>query len=80
MKIEIDSHDARSRLPELFRQVKTGQSFTITHRGEPIADLVPCASAKVTDKVAAVEKLKAFMQVDPVSSVDIKMLTTEGRA
>ena len=43
MKIEIGSYEAKTKLPELLRQVKSGKSFTITNRGEAIADLVPSA-------------------------------------
>ncbi len=45
MKIEIGSYEAKTKLPELLRQVKTGKSFTITNRGKAIADLVPSLSA-----------------------------------
>ena len=34
MKIEISSYKAKTKLPELGRQVKTGKRFTITSRGE----------------------------------------------
>ena len=80
MKIEIGSYEAKTKLPELLRQVKTGKSFTITNRGEAIADLVPSLGARVKDKVTAAEKLKAFMLSDPVRGVDIKALIDEGRA
>ena len=70
MKIEIGSYEAKTKLPELLRQVKTGKSFTITNRGEAIADLVPSAGAK----------LKAFMRADPVRGVNIKSLIEAGRA
>jgi prevent-host-death family protein len=80
MKIPIGSYEAKTKLPELLRQVKTGKSFTITNRGEAIADLVPSKCAQVKDKVAAADKLKAFMLADPVSGVDIKALIEEGRA
>lgn len=80
MKIEIGSCEAKTRLHELLRQVKTGKSFTITNRGEAVADLVPSASVKVKDKVAAAEKLKTFMRTDPVRGVNIKALIEEGRA
>ncbi len=36
--------------------------------------------AKVKDKIAAAEKLKAFMRADPVRGVNIKALIEEGRA
>ena len=78
MKIEIGSYEAKTKLPELLRQVKTGKSFTITNRGEAIADLVPSARTKY--KVAAAEKLKAFMLADPVRGVNIKEIIEEGRA
>ena len=80
MKIEIGSYEAKTKLPELLRQVKTGKSFTITNRGEAIADLVPSLGARAKDKVAAAEKLKAFMRADPVRGVNIKALIEEGRA
>jgi len=55
MKTEIGSYEAKTKLPELLRQVKKGRSFTITNRGEPIADLVPSSKSVKKDKAAAVE-------------------------
>lgn len=80
MKIEIGSYEAKTKLPELLRQVKSGKSFTITNRGEAVADLVPSLGVNVRDKVEAIEKLKAFMQHDPVRGIDTKKLIEEGRA
>jgi prevent-host-death family protein len=80
MKVEIGSYEAKTKLPELLRQVKTGKSFTITNRGKAVADLVPSQGAKVYDRVATVKKLKAFMLADPVRGVNIKQLIEEGRA
>ena len=80
MKIEIGSYEAKTKLSELLRQVKEGKSFTITNRGEAIADLVPSASVKTKDKVAAVKRIKAFMLENPVRGVNIKKLIEEGRA
>ena len=78
MKTEIGSHEAKTKLPELLRQVKAGKSFTITTRGKAIADLVPSVGARMRDKVAAVRKLKAFMLADPVRGVNIKKFIEEG--
>lgn len=78
-KIEIGSYEAKTKLPELLREVKAGKSFTITNRGEAVADLVPSRRAGPKDKVAAVERMKAFMQSDPVLGVNIKELLAEGR-
>ncbi len=80
MKIEIGSYEAKTKLPELLRQVKAGKSFTITNRGEAIADLVPSAGLRAKDTISAVRKLKAFMLAAPVRGVNIKALIEEGRA
>lgn len=80
MKVEIGSYEAKTKLPELLRQVKSGKSFTITNRGEAVADLVPSASVKTKDKASAAEKLKKFMLAAPVRGVNIKELIEEGRA
>ena len=80
MKVEIGSYEAKTKLPELLRQVKSGKSFTITNRGEAIADLIPSERVKVKDKIAAAEKLKAFMLSHPIKGVNIKLLIEEGRA
>ncbi len=80
MKTEIGSYEAKTKLPELLRQVKAGKSFTITNRGEAVADLVPSAGVGTKDKVAAVKKMKAFMLENPVRGVNIKELIEEGRA
>jgi prevent-host-death family protein len=79
MKTEIGSYEAKTRLPELLRQVKNGKSFTITNRGEAVADLVPTAEARSKNKAEAVEKLREFMRTSPVYGVNIKELIEEGR-
>ena len=81
MKTGIGAYDAKTKLPELLRQVKAGKRFTITHRGKAIADLVPAETAKEKDKAAAIEKFKAFMRKNPVRGrVNVKELIAEGRA
>ncbi|MFQ5598781.1 MAG: type II toxin-antitoxin system Phd/YefM family antitoxin [Nitrospiria bacterium] len=80
MKNVIGSYEAKTKLSELLRQVKAGKRFTITSRGEAVADLVPSVCVKTKDKVAAVEKMKAFMLKNPVRGVNIKKLIEAGRA
>ena len=38
---EIGAYDAKTKLPEILRRVESGESFTITNRGKPVADLIP---------------------------------------
>jgi prevent-host-death family protein len=81
MNTKIDAYEAKTKLPELLRQVRAGKRFTITNRGEAIADLVPSEKVKPKDKSAAVEKFKAFMRKNPVRTVaNVKDLIAEGRA
>lgn len=81
MNIEIGSYEAKTKLPELLRGVQAGKRYTITLRGEPIADLVPAEGAKHADAVAAVEEMRRFMHaVAPVKGVDLKAIINEGRA
>ena len=81
MKTEIEAHHAKTRLPELLRQVKAGKRFTITSRGEAIADLIPSEGPTPKDKSAAVEKFKTLMRENSVcSAVDVKEFVEEGRA
>lgn len=78
MKTSVGSYQAKTNLPELLRQVQMGKSYTITNRGDAIADLVPTAKLP-RDKSASIEKMKAFMLAEPVSGVDVKALIGAGR-
>lgn len=79
MKTEIGSYEAKTKLPELLRQVKAGKSFTITNRGEAIADLVPSESARKKKNREAVEQMQAFIRAGRIKGVNIRELIEEGR-
>lgn len=79
MKTEIGSYEAKTKLPELLRQVQKGKSFTITNRGKAVADLVPSEGKGSKDRIAAVERMQEFMRSRPVLNVNIKELIEEGR-
>ena len=80
MNEAIGSYEAKARLPELLRQVKSGKSFTITYRGEAIADLVPSTGAQNRGGVEAVRRLREFMLAEPIRGVFTSRLIEEGRA
>ena len=82
MNIEVGSYEAKTKLPELLRGVQSGHRYTITLRGQAIADLVPASGNKTSDADAvAVEEMRAFMRSrKPVTGVDLKALIDEGRA
>jgi len=54
---EIGSYDAKTKLPEILRRVETGEAFTITNRGKPIADLIPSKAASHLKTEAAINNL-----------------------
>lgn len=78
MKTAVGAYEAKTKLPELLRGVQAGKRYTITHRGEAIAELVP-APTRRHGAADAVEQLKRFMKEAPVRGVDIKALIEEGR-
>lgn len=79
MYIEIGAFDAKAKLSELLREVKKGQRFTITIRGNPVADLVPSESSKLHNTEAAVEKMREIKKIKGVSSETITLWINEGR-
>ena len=54
---EIGSYDAKTKLPEILRKVKSGQAFTITNRGKPIADLIPSKAGNYERTAAAINNI-----------------------
>lgn len=83
MNIEIGSYEAKTRLSELLRGVLAGNRYTITLRGEAVANLVPAEHDRQADAASAVDEMLAFMlsqQSAPTGAVDLKALIEEGRA
>ncbi|USE37474.1 type II toxin-antitoxin system Phd/YefM family antitoxin [Endozoicomonas sp. SCSIO W0465] len=75
---EIGSYDAKTKLPEILRRVEAGESFTITNRGKPIADLIPSKAKSRLKAQSAIENLlKAKKPV--VSESDLQELRERGR-
>lgn len=54
---KIGSYDAKTKLPEILRRVETGEAFTITNRGKPIADLIPSRFASHLKIEAAINNI-----------------------
>mgnify|MGYP006054897379 CR=1 FL=1 len=74
MKTEIGAYEAKTRLPELLRAVKAGKRFTITNRGQAIADLVPSEDVERRDPQAAIEKFRKFIQANPAADLSLTAL------
>jgi prevent-host-death family protein len=54
---EIGSYDAKTKLPEILRRVESGEAFTITNRGKPVADLIPSRSGDQQKTEAAISNI-----------------------
>jgi antitoxin (DNA-binding transcriptional repressor) of toxin-antitoxin stability system len=79
MNIAVGSCEAKTKLPELLRGVLAGKRYTITLRGEAVADLVPTEENKHPDAVVAVDEMLAFMQTRKPVNINLKALIDEGR-
>ena len=76
----IGSYETKTHLADLLRRVRAGEGFTITQRGEPVADLVPAGAAKRRVGAEAAEKMRVFMRNAPkVKAGAIKQWINEGR-
>ena len=56
---EIGSYDAKTKLPEILRRVEAGESFTITNRGKPVADVVPSRNDNRLKTQATIDNILA---------------------
>ncbi len=75
----IGSYEAKTRLPEVLRQVERGEQFTITRRGVPIARLVGVEDA-TEDQRAIIERMKAARaRRPPVPLRDLLDARDQGR-
>ena len=54
---KIGSYDAKTKLPEILRRVESGEAFTITNRGKPIADLIPSRVGNQQKTEAAINNI-----------------------
>lgn len=75
---EIGSYEAKTKLPEILRRVESGEAFTITNRGKPIADVIPSRSNNRKKTAIAIENILKSKK-HKVSDKDLSKLKTQGR-
>jgi prevent-host-death family protein len=79
---EIGLFQAKTRLSELVRQVRAGESFIITQRGEPSAELGPIRRKDRPDSrriAEAVRRLRKMPKIQGVSHEELRSWIEEGR-
>ena len=86
MSEQIGMQHVQAELPEILRRVAAGESFTITQRGKPVADLLPSqhrpALAERDPEAikAAIARMRSIRKtVAPVSDERLKQMIGRGR-
>jgi len=79
MNPEIGAYDAKTKLPELLREVREGHRYTITHRGKPVAELVPIARAGEDEVREAIAAMRSLPRIKGVDVADLQSWIAEGR-
>ena len=72
MSPEIGSDDAKTKLPELLREVREGRRYTITLRGKPVAELVPVERPGEDDIRRAVAAMRTLPRIRGVGAADLQ--------
>ncbi|MGJ4789602.1 type II toxin-antitoxin system Phd/YefM family antitoxin [Leptospira koniambonensis] len=74
----VSAFQAKTHLSELLKKVQSGEVFVITHRGKPIAKLVPFSEEIEFDSKEGLNTLKKI-RASISSKVNIKEFINEGR-
>lgn len=78
MSEQIGAYDAKTKLPQILRRVEEGETFTITNRGRPVADIIPSrANDRLKAKAAVSNILKAKKHT--LSNNELADLKNSGR-
>jgi len=78
--VSVGAYETKTHLADLLRQVRSGQGFSITQRGEPVADLLPTGTGARRLGIAAAVKMQGFMAEGSVCvPCDIQSLINDGR-
>lgn len=75
---EIGSYEAKTHLPALLREVASGERFSITRNGRPVAMLIPAETTGVS-AVKVIADIKALRQGITLGNASLKELMEEGR-
>lgn len=79
MDRKIGAYEAKTKLPELLRRVEAGERFTITNRGQPIAELRPVSGASKASARQAVALMRALPKIVGVPGRLVREMIEEGR-
>lgn len=80
----IGVYELKTRVAEVMRQVRTGERFTVTHRGRPVGLLVPVDDSEAEPSPAEAwanfwEAVAEIGQVEPVDPRPSNVILAELR-
>ncbi|WP_374401734.1 hypothetical protein [Niveibacterium sp.] len=80
MNVKIEAAEAVMSFQTMLDAVVAGNRFTITVRGEPVAELVAVEVIRNANASVAVDRMLEFIRETPRRSVELRALRDEGRA
>jgi prevent-host-death family protein len=78
MAERVGSYDAKTKLPEILRRVEKGETFIITNRGKPVADLTPSRQGGRLKTQAAINNILSAKKFRTTNK-DLGKLKESGR-
>ena len=76
----IGFYEVKTKLSEILRRLQRGESFTITNRGKPVADLLPSREAARQKTAAAIGAiLRINRTIAPVPDAVLEKHRKKGR-
>ena len=75
---EYGVYEAKTKLPDLIKQVQRGERVTITNRGQPVADLIPSSSRVSQQTQEAIAGIKA-MRKGEINQTQFSEMKQRGR-
>ena len=78
MAEHVGSYDAKTKLPEILRRVENGETFTITNRGKPVADLTPSRQGGQLKTQTAINNILSAKKFK-MTNKDLEKLKESGR-
>ncbi len=78
MLVEIGAYEAKTKLPEILRRVESGEAFTITNRGKPVADIIPSRAGRNQVTQSAIDNILKAREIS-VSDQLLMEMKLDGR-
>lgn len=75
----VGAFEAKTHLNQLLKRVSQGETFRITLRGAPIANLVPAASEHNEDIAKIANEIREIRKGAKLRGLKIRELIDEGR-